>query len=200
MSAFLLRLSILSALLLPSGESALAQTPLFPEPAVQVRQQDSSLIMDISYQVPVPPQEAWATLTDFENQPAFMPNLEVSRVLQRSGNRLQIEQKGAAKLGIFSFHYESQRELEITPYQLIRSHSLSGNIRMESTLALIPSGTGGTRIAYHVIAVPNLPLPTSLIASYLSGMLRDQFKAIGREMLRRTKIANNSGQQAMALN
>jgi carbon monoxide dehydrogenase subunit G len=199
MSAFLLRFSILFALL-ASGVSADAQIPLLPEPAVQVHQQDSSLIMDISYQVPVPPQEAWATLTDFENQPSFMPNLKVSRVLQRSGNHLQIEQKGAAKLGIFSIHYESQRELEITPYQLIRSHSLSGNIRMESTLALIPSGERGTRLVYHVTALPKLPLPTSLIAGYMSDMLRDQFKAMGQEMIRRMQVANDIRRQAVAVN
>jgi carbon monoxide dehydrogenase subunit G len=151
---------------------------------VQVRKQDSNLILDVNYQVPVHPQEAWATLTDFENQPGFMPNLEVSRVLQRSGNHLQIEQKGIAKVGFLSFHYVSQRELEMTPCQFIRSHSLSGDIQMDSTLALIPAGDG-TRIAYHVNAVSKLPVPTSLVASYLSDMLRDQFRAMGQEMVRR---------------
>jgi carbon monoxide dehydrogenase subunit G len=194
MSTLLLRFSILFALL-ASGESAVAQIPLLPEPAVEVHRQDSSLIMDISYQVPVPPQEAWATLTDFENQPSFMPNLDVSRILQRSGNHLQIEQKGAAKFGIFKFHYQSQRELELIPCQLIRSHSLSGDIQMDSTLSLIPSGQGGTRLVYHVTAVPKLPLPTSVIARYMSDMLRDQFNAMGREMIRRMQPANDGGRQ-----
>ena len=180
---------ILLALLLPFGDGASARIDALPDPTVQVHRQDSNLILDISYQVPVHPQEAWATLTDFENQPGFMPNLEVSRVLLRSGNHLQIEQKGIAKVGFFSFHYVSQRELEITPFQLIRSHSLSGDIQMESTLVLIPAGEG-TRIAYHVNAVSKLPVPTSLVASYLSDMLRDQFRAMGQEMMRRTQIAS----------
>lgn len=186
MTDYLRRFCVLLALLLSFGAWASARMSALPDPTVQVHRQDSNLILDITYQVPVQPQEAWATLTDFENQPGFMPNLEVSRVLQRSGNRLQIEQKGVAKVGFFSFHYVSQRELEMTPFQLIRSHSLSGDIQMESTLALIPAGDG-TRIAYHVNAVSKLPVPTSLVASYLSDMLRDQFKAMGDEMMRRSQ-------------
>ena len=139
MMQFLSALSFLLALLLPAGGWAIVQATSTAEPSVEVRSSDAGLVLDISYQVPVPPSEAWTTITDFEHQPLFMPNLDVSRVLLRTGNRLWVEQKGAAKFGIFKFHYESQRELALTPCQLIRSHSLSGDIQMDSTMVLYPS-------------------------------------------------------------
>ncbi|MGA9991532.1 MAG: SRPBCC family protein [Thiobacillaceae bacterium] len=186
MMQFLSALFFLSALLLPAGGWAIVQVNSLAEPSVEVRSNDAGLVLDISYQVSVPPSEAWTTITDFEHQPSFMPNLEVSRVLLRSGNRLWLEQKGAAKFGIFKFHYESQRELALTPCQLIRSHSLSGDIQMDSTMVLYPSGAG-TRIAYHVNAVSHLPIPDSIVAPYLKGALRDQFDAMGKEILRRER-------------
>jgi carbon monoxide dehydrogenase subunit G len=165
------------------------------EPNVQVRSQEGTLVLDISYQVPVRPQQAWAVLMDFENMPAFIPNLEISRVLQHNGEYLEVEQKGSISLGPLTIPFESRREVAATPYQFIRSHSLSGSTRLESTLALIPLESG-TQLAYHASAVPELPVPSSLIASYMSELLRDQFKAMGREMMRREQAADPQTQIA----
>jgi uncharacterized membrane protein len=46
---------------------------------------------------------AWRVLTDYDHLPRFMPHLEVSRVLSRERGRLLVEQRGAARLLIFSY-------------------------------------------------------------------------------------------------
>jgi ribosome-associated toxin RatA of RatAB toxin-antitoxin module len=142
--------------------------------------------------VPVPPREAWAVLTDFDNMPAFIPTLESSKVLQRTEKSIQVEQKGSISLGMFPVHYESRRQIEVVPHQSIRSHTLSGNTRLESVMVLTPVGNG-TLLSYHATAVPDLPIPNGMIGSYMSEMVENQFKAMGQEMVRRARLGNDGG-------
>ncbi len=182
---------LLTALLLAllpgmcSGGTAAAAEP--PVPVVQVENRDGIVVLNLRYRVPVSPAEAWDVLTDFENMPAFIPNLDSSRVLLRNGSLIHLEQKGRLRIGMLPISYESTRQLETIPYQSIRAHSLPGNTRMES-LMLLTRDEEGTLISYHVTAEPDLPVPTGLVSSYISGMLESQFKAMGREMMRRTQL------------
>ena len=208
-TAALTRASLLFMLLQATGWAAAVQTPeLTNSPIVHISDQGGTLVMDITYQVPVSPRDAWAVLTDFEAMPRFIPNLESSEVLLRTGKTLQVEQKGSLSLGMFPIHYDSTRQIELAPYQTIHSHTLSGNTRLDSVMQLSPSGNG-TLLSYHATAVADLPVPNSLISSYMGEMLETQFKAMGQEMLRRwqpnstdqatddTKLAQQSGKQTV---
>lgn len=186
-------LLLLLALLPGISQGIAIESMDLPEPSVRINNQDGTLVLDISYRVPVPPRDAWAVLTDFENMPAFIPNLESSKVLQRTEKTIQIEQKGSLSLGVLPVHYESRRQIEVVPYQTIRSHTLSGNTRLDSIMVLTPAGNG-TLLSYHATAVPDLPVPNSLVGSYLTDMLETQFKAMGQEMVRRAPSdEGNSG-------
>lgn len=186
MPKLLLCLPLLLALLPGISRSAAVESPGLSEPSIQVIDQDGTLVMNISHRVPVSPREAWAVLTDFENMPGFVPNLESSRVLERSGRTLQVEQKGSIQLGILPIHYESIRQIEAIPYQSIRSRTLSGGTRLESLMVLTPAGKD-TLLTYRATAVPDLPVSNDMIGSYLTDMLGSQFKAMGQEMLRRAQ-------------
>lgn len=182
----LFRLPLLLALLPGLCWGVAIESLDLPEPAVQISNQDGTLVLNISYLVPVTPREAWAVLTDFEGMPAFIPNLESSKVLQQTGKTIEVEQKGSISLGMLPFHYESRRQVELVPYQTIRSHTLSGSTRLESVMVLTPAGNG-TLLSYHATAVPDLPVPASLISSSMGEMLGSQFKAMSQEMLRRAQ-------------
>jgi carbon monoxide dehydrogenase subunit G len=184
--------AFLLALLPGIGWGVAIETADLPEPTVRINNQDGTLIVNISYRVPVPPREAWAVLTDFEGMPGFIPNLEISKVLLRTGKTIQVEQKGSISLGVLPIHYESTRQIEVVPYQTIRSHTLSGDTRMESIMVLTPSGSG-TLLSYRATAVPDLPVPSSLVSSYMNDMLENQFKAMGQEMVRRAQQDNADG-------
>lgn len=180
----LLRLTFAAMLLPASCIAAVDSSPELPDPTVRITDQDGTLQVSISLRVAVLPREAWAVLTDFEHMPDFIPNLESSQVLLRAGKSLQVEQKGSISLGVLPIHYESKRQVDLTPYKMIRSHSLSGNTRLDSVMVLTPIGKD-TLLAYRATAVPDLPVPNSLISSYMGDMLEGQFKAMGQEMLRR---------------
>lgn len=189
MAKLLKRVLLLSLLLPGICQGAAIESLDLAEPAIQIEEQNGMLVMDVTYRVPVQPREAWAVLTDFERMPAFVPNLESSKVLQRNGKTVVIEQKGSMRLGMLPIHYESTRQIDIAPYQSIRSHTLSGDTRLESVMVLTPAG-GGTLLSYHATAASDLPVPNSLVSSYLGGMLESQFKAMRQEMLRRAQAVD----------
>lgn len=185
--ALLFRLSLFTFLLPGVGWALPADSPDFPEPVVKVGEANGRLVLNVSYRVPVSPREAWAVLTDFENMPAFVPGLETSKVLQRTGKTLQVEQTGSVHFGMLPIQYASKRQVEIVPYQSISSHTLSGDTRLESVMVLTPAGNG-TLLSYHATATSDLPVPNSLISASLSDMLENQFKAMGQEMARRSQL------------
>jgi len=181
------RLCVLLAIFSGPSWGVNASTTDLIDPVIQVSNLEDTLVLNITYQVPVGPREAWAVLTDFENMPDFISNLESSKVLQRSGKMLLVEQKGVIDVGMLPIHYESRRQLDLLPFQNIRSHSLSGNIHLNSTMVLTPISKG-TLLSYHATATPDLPVPKSLLGSYISKMLDNQFKSMGKEMLRRAQL------------
>lgn len=180
-----------SVILLPAGSlAAIDQSPELPEPVIKINDMDGTLQLSITLRVPVQPRDAWAVLTDFEHMPDFIPNLESSRVLQNTGKSMQVEQKGSVSLGMIPIHYESRRQIDLTPHKMIRSHSLSGNTRLDSVMVLTPIGRE-TLLAYRATAIPDLPVPNSMVSSYMSEMLENQFKAMGQEMIRRSQEPDN---------
>lgn len=191
---FLTFLLLLAALLPASGLTAVVQSPDLPDPNVRVTEQSGTLTLNISFRVPVTPRQAWDVLTDFEHMSDFIPNLETSQVLLRTAKTVQVEQKGRISLGMLPIPYQSTRLIELTPYQLIRSHALSGNTRLDSVMVLTTSGTG-TLLNYSATAVPDLPVPSSLVSSYMGEMLEHQFKAMGKEMLRRAAADDKSDEE-----
>lgn len=169
---------LLTLALLLSGLPA--QAAVAPEPQIRVQDQDGTIVINITYRLPVSQSVAWDVLTDFDNMASFVPNMEQSRVLQRDGKRMVVEQKGQVSFGILSFPYESKREIELTPYQMLRTRALSGT-KINSTTTLTPQGKS-TLLSYRAVAVPDLPVPSSVITSSLGEMLEAQFKAMEREM------------------
>ena len=178
------RKNLLGVLLLCLSCSG-TQAGIAPEPEIRIQEEADTLVIDISYRLPVNSRVAWDVLTDFNNMTEFVPNLSSSRILQRDGRQLVVEQKGKISFGVLSFPYESKREIELTPYQKVRSHAVSGT-QMDSVTTLTPSGAG-TLLTYHAEAVPDLPISSSMIASTLRETLETQFKAMEQEMEARSK-------------
>lgn len=192
MIELLLRLPLLLALLPGVCWSTAVEPMDIVEPSIQIHDQDGTLMISVSYRVPVSPRIVWSVLTDFEHMAGFVPNLESSKVLKRSGQTLLVEQKGSVELGMLPIHYESTRQINVVAYQSIRSQTLSGDTRLESVTVLSPAAEG-TLLSYRASAATELPVPNSVVSSYLDSMLKSQFMAMGREMIRRAQLQSDGG-------
>lgn len=157
---------------------------------VTVEYRDGQYYGNLVTRVAVAPGIALAVLTDFEHMANFVPNVTSSRILAQVGNIYRVAQEGKADFGPFSFHFASERRIEVFPEGRIVARGLSGSTRyMRSELRLQPAGEAGVRIDYRIEMIPEDWIPSGLGTNFLRHELAEQFNALGREMLRRQSAA-----------
>lgn len=183
---FLLQMFSLCALL---ANCAFAQEP---EIAVSVGKNGEAFVVDVAIDVPVPLATAWDVMTDFDHMTAFLGNLTSSKVVKRDGQILTVRQEGVAKYGLFSFSFESEREIRLESMKRITVKQLSGTAkRMESDARLTRTELG-THVDYRAEIVPDSVLARMFGASVVRREVADQFRAMAGEMVRRGKNAGGS--------
>ena len=109
------------------------------------------------------PAAVWKVLTDYENMPEFVPDLEKTRVISRNGNRVIVEQSGAARFLFLSRKIHLVVQVAEEPISAIDISLVSGDMKVYSCrweLSALPDG--GTRIAYSGKLVPKFYVPGRL--------------------------------------
>jgi carbon monoxide dehydrogenase subunit G len=169
--------------LMPTALGSEAETDR--DVSVSVRKNGDTIMVDVSFNVAASPQEAWSVLTDFDRMNEFISNLQSSKVVSRNGNKLQVAQVGKAARGLFSFAFDSVREIELTPYSTIRSHLLSGNLqKMDGTTLLSPQGNG-THVEFHGESIPSVWVPPVVGLQFISNEVQEQYREMRTEILKR---------------
>jgi hypothetical protein len=152
---------------------------------VVVRQHDDAVHVDVRFRVGVPPPEAWDVLTDFDHLVGVVTSLESSKILSRSGTSIVVQQRGKATRGLLTFGFDTIREVKLTPYEEIRSHLISGTLKMSEGLTRLTSDGDGTLIVNHGEFIPNFTLPPIIGVQFIEAETRKQFGELRDEMLRR---------------
>ncbi len=174
------------------GAAACGDEPHIPPPNIQapriqvsVSQAGEVFTVEATVAAPVSQKTAWEVLTDFDHMAAFSASLTLSKVVSRQQNTLIVQQDGVAKVGIFSFSYQSEREVRLDPMKRISSRNLSGTAkRMESETQISKAATG-VQITYRAEIVPDSALARMFSASHLQQQAEEQFKFLVAEMQRR---------------
>lgn len=178
-------LLLLSLLVLP-GDGAFGAEP---KVVVAVTQSGEAFIVDATMEIQVPLRTVWEVLTDFDHLTSILKNLTSSKVIRRDGDTLIVRQEGVAKWGLFSFSFNSEREMRLEPMKRILAKQLSGTLkRMESEAKIIPLAQG-VQVKYHAESVPDSILARVFGASFVRHEAEEQFLAMAREMTRRQAVA-----------
>jgi hypothetical protein len=181
-----LAVAAVAATIAPGPAGAQPAPPPTPAPAtITVTREGGHFYVDASLFTTAPPAVAWEVLTDFDHMAAFVPNLERSRAIAHSPNRVTLQQRGVARFGPLAFPFESEREIEIVPSEVIRSRQTRGSMRHLVSLTTLAADGTGTRIDYHVDVDPGALYPAFLTQTFLRDEITEQFVAIEREMRRR---------------
>ena len=171
---------------------AMAEPAVDEDIEVKVKIDGASVTVDLSLVVPATRQEVWSVLTDFGHMADFISNLKESRVISTSGNTLKIFQRGVATYGPINFPFESTREIRLTPFDKIKSHMISGNMRrMEGMTRLIDEG-GQTRIIYHTDTIQEVWVPPLAGNLFIEHEIREQFKEMRNEIMKRKRVNTHS--------
>lgn len=156
---------------------------------VDVSYRDGTYSARLSFPVAASPATALDVLTDFDHMVGVVPNLEISRIVSRTGRVFVIEQRGKADFGPFSVRFESRRRVEVFPDGRLVADALSGSTKyMHSELRVQAQGRGA-RIDYQAEMIPDRWLPSALGVSFMRHELAEQFNALRREMERRQAAA-----------
>jgi carbon monoxide dehydrogenase subunit G len=152
---------------------------------VSVHKHGDVIMVDVSFSVAATQQDAWGVLTDFDHMSEFISNLQSSKVIGRNGNKLQVAQVGKAARGLFSFAFESVREVELTPYSAIRSRLMSGNMQKMDGATLVNPESGGTRVEFHGESIPSVWVPPVVGIKFIGNEVQEQFREMRLEILKR---------------
>src|SRR5574338_945913 len=112
--------------------------------------------VEVRFSVPATRAQVWEVLTDFEHMAGFVSNLEVSSVIAREGETLQVYQKGMARRGLLVFPFESVREVHLTPMNRIVSHLLRGSMKQQEGVTELSDEGADTRVVFHGASVPGV--------------------------------------------
>jgi len=180
---------------------ALALVGLFSAPAqanpdraiaVEVRIQRKEVFVDVSFHVPVTPQQAWAVMTDYDHATRFISKLEKSEILSRTSDTLLVTQKGTMGWGPFSVPLETVTEVHLTPYETLRGRLVSGNMKKNESTTRLIADESGTRVVYHLESIPDVWIPPLIGRAMVEMETRARFRQLVEEILRRKALAETN--------
>jgi ribosome-associated toxin RatA of RatAB toxin-antitoxin module len=132
----------------------------------------------------------WATLTDYDRLPEFIPGLRKSKVISRRGTTVTVEQSGEARFLMFTFPIDVTLEsIEHPPYS-IQVRALSGSLRhFEGAYQVDPQPKGGRVVLRWVGSIiPEVSLPPLIGEVVMRMRIEDQFTGMVREIERREEL------------
>jgi hypothetical protein len=152
---------------------------------VEVSLSGELVLVDVRFVVAASVQESWAVLTDFGAMAGFVSNLRSSTVVARSGETLQVEQKGKADYGPWSFSFDTVREIKLFPQHEIRSRLVHGTMKKLDGVTTLTAEGNGTVVAYHGESIPEIWVPPVAGPAFIAHETREQFEEMRKEILRR---------------
>jgi hypothetical protein len=160
-----------------------------PAISVGVRMQDREVLVDVDFHVRATPQEVWAVLTDYDHATEFISKLEKSVILSRTKDTLLVSQKGTMGWGPFSVPLETVTKIHLTPYEKMQSHLVSGNLRKGEATTRLIADADGTRVVYHLEAIPDVWMPPLIGRAMVEFETRARFRQVVAEILRRKVLS-----------
>lgn len=160
--------------------SGLRGAPALEAPVVTVTEADGLFTVSAAFAVTESPQSVIAVLTDYERIPRFMPDMQISKVLERTPNGAVVEQQAISRYMLFSK----------TVHLVLEVHESDGGIRFRDRSGKSFESYQGawtvsqhdslTVVDYQLSARPSFEVPSFVLKRLLkrdSADLIDRIKA-----------------------
>jgi hypothetical protein len=173
---------------------AAASTFSFPAAAqsdidINVQMVGDEFRTTVSMFVRAPQQRVWEVIADYERAPEYMRDLQVSKVLSRSGDKIRVMQRDQVRYGPFSFPVESVRDIRLVEPVKTESHLVSGSMKKYDAITELVPESGGTRIRYRSVSIPGSALASIAGEGLAKRITEERFKQLRAEILRREVVA-----------
>jgi ribosome-associated toxin RatA of RatAB toxin-antitoxin module len=188
------RLALMSALSI-AAVSATAGEVI----SVQATRQGAAVQVTTQAIVRAPQELIWQTLTDYDRLAEFIPDISSSRVIERQGSTVTVEQAGKAHLWFFTYAIDVVVEVTEQPPYALAVRVLRGNLKqLEGGYRLDKlEGKEGDEylLQWSGLIEPALPVPTAVTLPLLRNNIARQFEGMVREIERREARRTRVGQQ-----
>ena len=141
----------------------------------------------------------WATLTDYERLPQFIPGIRQSRVLSRKGDVVTVAQTGQARFLMFTVPIDVTVQSTERPPGSIEVQRISGTLKQlqgRYDTDAVPDKPGWVQLRWQGVIEPENPLPPLIGELLMRRMINDQFAGLVHEIERRQALAQSSSNPA----
>lgn len=156
--------------------------------SVQAQRQGSAVQINMQANVKAPWEVIWSTLTDYNRLAEFIPGMTSSRILDKRGSTVTIEQTGSARLWMFSYAIDVVVEVTEQPPHAINVNVVSGNLKqLEGGYQLKKSDgkEGEYLLTWAGVIEPALPVPPAMTLPLIRNNVARQFEGMVQEIERR---------------
>jgi hypothetical protein len=173
--------------LLPAFAMACAGASPAAGPSVDVRidRGDDGVVIVARARAAADPATAWSVLTDYERYHDFIPGVRSSRVVERRGTHVVVEQWDDATLWPLRVRYE----IEEFPPTGLRSRAVASSFPALSSTFIVQAMGPGIRLDYVGRIGAGMPILGRLEQSVLERAAVRDFQALANEIERRSREA-----------
>ena len=157
----------------------------------QIERQGEYITVNASALMQVDARIAWEVLSDYDHLAQFIPDMKISRVVSRDGNRVRVEQKG--DFGFFFYRQPVEVMLEVVeePQRRIDARRISGNIRDLETRYELKASDAGVKLDYVGRFIPEFSVPPFFGMAMVRRVIERRFRAMVEEIVRRDALARD---------
>jgi carbon monoxide dehydrogenase subunit G len=154
-------------------------------------QPDDGYRVEGAFDVSAPVEVAWAVLTDYERLGQFIKSVKKSIVLERTPDRIVLEQDGVAKLLVFSRRAHVVLWVTEEAPRMIQFRDVCGRDfkSYEGRWELEPRA-GGVHVSYSMKATLKSKNPAFLVRSGMQKSVRALLEQVRAEIIRRSRKAS----------
>ena len=143
----------------------------------------------VSLFVRAPQERVWEVITDFERAPSYTKDLQVSKVVSRSGDTVRLLQKSHVRFGPFSIPVETLRDIRLVAPVRTESQLVSGTMKKYEAITELMAEGSGTRVIVRVQAIAGSALAMLAGESFVRREAEERFRELKAEILRRELLA-----------
>lgn len=156
-----------------------------PPPSVNFQLQGTRLLVSGELSVPVAPATAWAVLTDYEQVPAFVPGMRVSRIIEQNGNTRVLEQQGEMVANNMRMFYLGTLRVVEEPPSKLSIQFLSGTFQNMQGEWTVQGKRAPVTIGYQLNYDTGTPYPSPVMIGMLQQQVIHWVSSLAAEMERR---------------
>jgi ribosome-associated toxin RatA of RatAB toxin-antitoxin module len=164
---------------------------------IEVKTSHSGDVVSVRAQATIaaPIEVVWATLTDYERLPEFVPGLKKSKVIARNGNTAVVQQSGEARFFFTSVPIEVTLESSENPPNSIDVRRVSGSIKRldgRYETQVIEGVPSQVVLRWIGMIEPENGLPPLIGEALMRRSIRQQFAGMVGEIERRESLRQQS--------